>query len=451
MPAAPIPRGTTSLGNAHVLLYRILLTIAAPVIALKLALRILRKQGTRADLRERLGLGGPPVPPRGQILWLHGASNGELTSARPLIEALLARNPDLRIVLTANSITGRNMARGWGLPRLHARLAPLDYRFCLNRFLKSHAPSAFLLLEGDLWPNRFEVARRRDLSILMISARISEGSFRTWRRLPGLSRRMMRSVTLLSAQDAASERRFVDLGLPKTALAGQVTLKSSVSLAAPTPDALAPFQEVFRRDETFLAASTHEGEEEQVLAAFTRARATRPDLKMILAPRHTARSAAVRQLLDASGYRFRTRSLGEMPAPETEIFLADTLGEMALWYSLAGQCFVGGSLVDKGGHTPFEPMQFGCAILQGPFLSNFAEPYAALAQAGGSIAVPDAEALGDAIAGLDSARIDQLTASASRALTTGEDSIEALLAAVERLLTRAAAERPVSQPAGISS
>ena len=133
---------------------------------------------------------------------------------------------------------------------------------------------------------------------------------------------------------------------------------------------------------------------------------------MILAPRHNTRSAEVLRLLEASGFSFCTRSQGQMPTPETDIFLADTMCEKALWYRLAGQSFVGGSLVDKGGHTPFEPMQFDCAILHGTYLANFAEPYDALSRADGAIAAVDAVALGKAIEDLDAARIDQVAQAA---------------------------------------
>lgn len=412
-------------------IYRLLLTLMAPLVALWFALRILRGRERWGDLGERLGLSLPPLPQGGPRLWLHGASNGELTSARGLIGALLDRDPALDIVVTSNSLTGRDMVRGWGMARLQARLAPLDYHFALGRFLRGFRPCGLVVLEGDLWPNRFDRAARAGLPVAMISARISARSFATWRRTGALGRRMMGALTLLSAQDAASEARFRALGLPQAALLAGATLKSSVRLPAPDPAALAPFRSVFAREDTFLAASTHAGEEEQVIRAFEQARAARPGLRMILAPRHPARGTEVAGLLAAAGLRFATRSAGEAPGPETEVYLADTLGEMALWYALSGACFVGASLVDKGGHTPFEPAGFGCAILHGPYLSNFAAPYRLLAEAGGAIAVQTADGLGAALAGLHASEQGRLAHAARNALATeGADDLAPLVAAL---------------------
>ncbi len=414
------------------LLYRLLLTLLAPVFAALLLLNRHKKHESWSDLGERLGRVATQEGD-GPVLWLHGASNGELTSARALIEALLRRNPSLRIHITANTATGRNMARSWPLPRLTASLAPIDYRACLIPFLTGIRPDALLLLEGDLWPNRFALAAKRGLPVAMISARISAGSFSKWRYLGGLAAQMTRAVTLLSAQDEASERRFRALGLPEETLLPRLTLKSSVLMTPPTPEQLAPFRTVFARSNTLLAASTHEGEEELVLAAFQAARAARPKLQMILAPRHVPRGDEVAALLEASGLRYRRRSAGELPSAKDAIYLADTMGEMALWYALAGQCFVGGSLVDKGGHTPFEPAQFDSAILHGPYLSNFAEPYEALAQAGGALAVADAEALGAALTKLDDATRDRLARAARAGLAL--EAGDAMIALLERLET----------------
>lgn len=398
------------------ILYRFLLGLAAPFLAVWFALRLLRQRESMSDLAERLGFCAERPPGSGEVLWLHGASNGELTSARALIAELLRRRPALEIVVTSNSVTGRDMVRGWQMERLRARMAPLDYRPCLNRFLRRDNIRAIVFLEGDLWPNRLVLAGDSGLPVAMVSARISKRSFGIWRRLPRLTRRMLRSVTLLSAQDDDSERCFRALGLPEAALRPGLTLKSSVRLSPPDPDALEALRGAFDREATFLAASTHDGEEERVIAAFSAARARRPELRMILAPRHPSRGAEVAALLSDAKLAFATRSAGEVAGPETDVLLADTLGEMPLWYSLAGTCFVGGSLVDKGGHTPFEPAQFGCAILHGPYLSNFAAPYAALAAGGGAVAVGDTDDLAAALAEMTPDRRAQLAGAASLAL-----------------------------------
>ncbi|SFC89962.1 3-deoxy-D-manno-octulosonic acid transferase [Tropicimonas isoalkanivorans] len=424
------------------LTYRLVLTFAAPLFALLLAVRWLRGPESWADLRERLGLGGEGAAPCGTVLWLHGASNGELTSARDLIETLLQTDPSLGLVVTSNTLTGRDMVRNWHHERVEARIAPLDYRACLTAFLCRHRPTALVVLEGDLWPNRMVLAGEWGLPVALVSARISDKSAQKWRRRSGIAKAMFSAVRLFSAQDAASEQKYRDLGLPPEVIVPPLTLKASVRLAEPDPTLMAHYGQVFSRGETLLAASTHDGEEAQVIAAFQQAMRERPDLKMILAPRHPARGAEVAALLRQSGLSFRTRSAGDAPDRSAEVYLADTLGEMPLWYALAGQCFVGGSLVPKGGHTPFEPAQFDCAILHGPDLRNFAEPYAALDAAGGAISVNDAEELGRAVAALTDGTRAAMTVAARHALSAqGGSSLEHLVEQILRLATPAQRDR----------
>nr|WP_212524563.1 3-deoxy-D-manno-octulosonic acid transferase [Actibacterium sp. MT2.3-13A] len=398
-------------------LYRLLLTLAAPVIALGLA-----RRDRRDGLDERLGGHGAGAARRGAVIWLHAASNGELTAARPLIAALLARDARLWLVITCNSATGRALAQGWGLPRTEVRLAPLDYRLCLRRFLGNWQPDALIVIESELWPNRLTEMARRHRPVLVLSARISERSARLWARLPGLTRRVMGAISLLSAQDAGSEARFLSLGLPPDRLAPALNLKTGAAPAAPDPAELARLRPLFPHGATLLAASTHEGEEGPILMGFRRALAERPELRLILAPRHPRRSADIQAILRRQGLGFAVRSAGEVPDAGTPVYLADTLGEMGLWYALAGTTFVGGSLVAKGGHTPFEPAAHGSALLHGPYLENFAEVYAALEAAGGSRRVEGADDLRAALLSLDEAGRARMAEAAARVTERLHDS-----------------------------
>ncbi|MFV0359633.1 3-deoxy-D-manno-octulosonic acid transferase [Tropicimonas sp.] len=417
------------------LFYRLLLTLLAPAFALWFGLRLLRGQERPADLRERLGCGTGAETGNGTAIWLHGASNGELISARNLIESLLERGPSLRIVVTSNSLSGRDMVRSWALPRVTARLAPLDYRRALTRFVETCRPAAFLLIEGDLWPNRLVLTARRGIPVVMVSARISERSARKWRRLPGLARQMLQAVELALPQDFASGQRLLALGLPAAALHAPVTLKSEVSLPPADPAQLAALSGVFEPGRTFLAASTHAGEEEIVIAAFVQARRHRPGLRMILAPRHPARGPGIAALLDETGLGYRVRSAGQDPDPGAPVYLADTLGEMALWYTLSDTCLVGGSLVPKGGHTPYEPARFDCVLLHGPHVSNFAEQEAALDRAGGAIGVTGTGYLAAALRPRDEATQRTMTeaARAALALDRPDNSVNDVLVALGKL------------------
>lgn len=365
-------------------LYRVLVSLAAPVFAAFLALRVPRGREDLSALRDRLR--GPDVP-EGAV-WLHGASNGELASARPLIDALLAADPNRRVLVTANTVTGRDLVAGWGLARVTAGIAPLDLRRPAARMAARAA--ALILLENEIWPNRIAAMQARGRPVLMVAARMSERSARAWGRLPGLIGPLLRDAALIAPQDAASGARLAALGAPEAATGPAVQLKSLWRPSGRVPDAA--LRAAFPRGRTVLAASTHEGEERIALAAFARLHAADAGWRLVLAPRHPRRGDEIAALVYGAGLRLAVRSRGEAP-DGAAVYLADTMGEMELWYALAGAALVGGSLVAKGGHTPYEPAALGCAILHGPHVANFAGEYARLDASGAAQQVEDAEGL----------------------------------------------------------
>lgn len=399
-------------------LYRLILRLAFPVLlGVALWQRLTGRSGAGA-LAERLGHGGQPVD-----LWLHGASNGELASVRWLVERIVAARPGMRLVVTCNTGTARTMVAGWALPGLEARLAPFDTPGAVARFIAGWQPRALILLENELWPERIGRMSERG-PVILLGARMSERSAARWARLaPDLVRAALGRVTLASAQDAASEARLVALGLPEGSLGPQLMLKARAAGSMPVT---LPFAPPYPRPRILLAASTHEGEDAMVLDAFAAARGNF-DL-LILAPRHPRRAGAIAALIAARGLPFATRSAGEVPGRETAVYLADTLGEMPFWYTMAGATVIGGSFVPKGGHTPFEPAAHNSAILHGPSVHNFTEVFAALDTGGGAQAA-QAETLGPALAGCDAAQQERLATCAAE-LLGGADAAEALLAAL---------------------
>ncbi|WP_347311025.1 3-deoxy-D-manno-octulosonic acid transferase [Defluviimonas sp. SAOS-178_SWC] len=407
------------------ILYRLILSLLLwPWLALRLLWRLWTGRGDRA-LDERWLLDRPEPAPARRI-WVHAASNGELTSARGALRSLLDRASDLRLLVTCNTSTGRDLVAGWGDPRIEARLAPVDLRPVLNRFLDLWRPSALVIVENELWPERLVTSAAHGLPVFVIGARMSARSHRFWSRLPGLARRLMKSITWLAPQDEDSRTRFTDLGLAPDRIGPAMVLKSAAAAsdAAPLP---------FPRAHTILAASTHEGEEEIVLDAFAAARADLPDLHLVLAPRHPRRRDEVEAAIRKHGLAFATRSRGADPEAGTPVYLADTLGEMDRWYAGAGVTFVGGSLIDRGGHTPFEPAAHGSAILTGPHVSNAAPAYAALIAAGGATEVRDAASLATAIRALADPALQAKQTGAARAALAGfgaSDAIDAFLAAL---------------------
>lgn len=400
------------------LLYHILMALLAPMLLLRLA--------RFGHLGERLGFG--PCPEPGPSLWLHGASNGELASARWVLDGLLAARPGLQVLVTVNTATARAMVAGWQLSGVTAAFAPLDGWGAASRVLRRWRPSALVLIENELWPARIAAAARQGVPVLVIGARISERSAQRWQKLRGLIGQSLARVVWLSAQDDASMQRLLGLGLPAKAAGPVLALKAYAAQMAPEP----PFASPAPRAETLLAASTHEGEEALILQGFLAS----PFRFLIIAPRHPRRAADIANMLTTQNIRFAQRSRDETPGPDTQVYLADTMGEMGFWYAMSGACVIGGTFADKGGHTPWEPSLAGAAILHGPSLHNFAAPFAALDAAGGAIAVTGD--LAGALVGLDAARQAELAAVA-RTVLRPEGDPQAML---DGILAQMATERP---------
>jgi len=414
------------------LAYRCLMGIAAPwLIGLTLVQRA-RGRLAAGALGQRLGF--VPRTKLAPSLWLHGASNGELTSAEGVLRRLISARPGLQVLVTANTGTALAMVRGWGLPGVQAALSPLDSLGAPARVLRRWRPDALIVVENELWPTRLAAARAAGVPVALIGARMSDRSAAGWARVaPGLMRQMLQGLAFASAQDAGSAQRLQRLGLAPSQAAPVVMLKAQV------PQASAPqMPQPVPRDRVLLAASTHPGEEALILQAFSAARG-QFDL-LILVPRHARRGAEVAGLIAAQGLTCTRRSAGASPAAGVPVFLGDTMGEMALWYRLAGVTVIGGSFVPLGGHTPYEPTARGSAVVHGPHMENFRDAAAALQAAQGAVAVTKA-GLGAALAGLDAGRQAALAQAAGRALADGPGA-DALL---DRLL---ALIPPAGQPSG---
>ena len=397
------------------MLYRLIIAVVWPFVLL----RHLGRGERWGDLAERLGFAAKSAGLAGPVLWLHGASNGEVTSARWLVQRLRQARPGVQVLVTCNTLTGRAMVRGWQMPGVSAALAPLDAGFAVAGFLRRRRPLALISLEGEVWPRRFAACAAAGIPIVMLGARMSKGSHRVWRRFGGLARAALAGVSHASAQDAGSRQRLLALGLPVVALGPDFDLKAEAAAQEPAP-VLPPRAE---RAGWLLAASTHDGEEAAILDAFA---ASGFD-HLILAPRHPRRGDAVAALLVARGLAFQRRSAGGVPGG-ARVLLADTMGEMAVWYARCGVCLIGGTLVNKGGHTPWEPARYGCALLHGPSVGNFAATFEALDAAGAALPVT-AASLGAALATPDAAAQDRMAAAATAVLQAKGDA-EALFQAV---------------------
>jgi 3-deoxy-D-manno-octulosonic-acid transferase len=375
-------------------IYRTLLTLLAPALCIALLWRLLRGKETLAGLKQRLGY---VAKFDGPIIWVHGASVGELTAARSLVEQLLHADAETQVHVTANTYTGVDYALSWKNPRVTASLAPLDYGWAARRFLARISPGKMISLENEIWPNRFRICAENAIPIVVAAGRISSSAFATWTRLGGLAKATMQSITLLSSGDANSSERFTALGLPKSAQREVLNLKAFVALPQPDAAKIAAIHKWSPRSNVFLAASTHSGEDQIILKAFQLARQHTPDLRLIIAPRHPDRVPEIVHLLKQAGLKFSRHTEATPPNDIGDVLIADGLGDMALWYSVSFAAFVGGSLVEKGGHTPFEPAQFNCAIIHGPSTYNQSAAYEALQTANAATQVNDGAALANAI------------------------------------------------------
>lgn len=366
---------------------------AAPALRLALLWRAHRGKEISTRLAERRGI--DPMPrPAGPLLWLHVASVGEMVSVLPVIDALATRAPNLHVLLTTGTVTSARLLER-RLPELGLqhrvihRFAPLDVPQWVARFLNHWRPDVAGFVESELWPNHLAGCRALTVPLLLINARLSPRSFARWRRVPRLARTMLNAVTDVQAQSAADAARFIALG------ARQVSTPGNLKFATPElpvdPTELARWQTHLFDRPVWLAASTHPGEEAAIRAAHDILVVTHPDLLTILVPRHPERGAAI-----ATDSRHVTarRSLGEAPPEEAGIWIADTLGELGLFYRLAPIVFIGRSLAAPGGgQNPLEPARLGCAVAAGPYMANFADIAASLERDGALTRVPDAAAL----------------------------------------------------------
>lgn len=382
----------------------------------------------RGRWRERLGLVAVPATAQDGLL-LHAASIGEGVAATALVEALRRQRPELRLLLTCTSFTGAERLRQALGTQVHQAFLPFDTPGAMARLLDRARPRVVVLLETELWPNLLAAARERAIPVVLANARLSPGSARGYARLAALARPMLKGLHQVLAQSPAIARRFRALGVPPERIVVAGNLKADVTVP-PTAQAQAgAWRQALGPRPVLVAASTHAGEDEALLAAWPAVRARVPDALLVLVPRHPQRFEAVAQLIVLQGHALHRRSLRQLPGEADALWLGDTLGEVSAWMALADLAFIGGSLVPHGGHSPLEAMVHGCALCSGRTVHNFSEAYRALDKSGGVAWLDDAapEALAAALAPL-------LTDPASRRLlgTAGRRVYEAGAGAAAR-------------------
>jgi 3-deoxy-D-manno-octulosonic-acid transferase len=364
--------------------YRLLTALAAPFAPLLISHRLKHGKEYPARLDERYGQ-SKLARPDGPLVWVHGASVGELLAVIPLIERI--REKSFAVLCTSGTVTSANVAEQRLPPGAIHQFVALDATRFVRRFLDHWRPDLAIFVESDLWPNLVMASARRGIPLIVVNGRVSERSFNRWRRFPTTIAALLRRFDLCLAQSAAHAERFRDLGAPRVTTTGN--LKLDVPEPPADPDALAALKAAVGERTIIVAASTHAGEETMLIEAHRRLRHSFPRLLTIIAPRHPDRGPGILEIARAADLEARLRSRGELPASLTDIYIADTLGELGLIYRLAPIVFVGGSLASHGGQNPIEAIKLGAAILHGPHVWNFAEIYEALDESHGAEQVTD--------------------------------------------------------------
>lgn len=355
--------------------------LAVPFVFLQ---RIITGKDSFSTFSARLGFGAKNTAnPR--LLWLHAASLGEFNTLELLLPALsdTFKNYDL-LITVSNKITFEK-AKRLRTNSIHIDIAPSDFDFVVNRFLNHWKPSCLITIENEVYPTRNVKCAKLGIPIIFVNARMSEKSFNTWAKNPKLAQKVFGCINYCFAQDQNAFTRFSDLGVGPEHIDMLGNLKQfQQATIVDCPD-IHTLRTAFKYQNTLCAASTHKGEDQIILDAFAMAKEIQPDLKLILVPRHAKRTSEIETLITATHFSCAIRSQNELPVATDDIYLADTVDEMPLWYSSAAVTFVAGSLVPVGGHTPYEPAAYGSAIIHGSQYSNFQTIYEQLVANNGSL------------------------------------------------------------------
>jgi 3-deoxy-D-manno-octulosonic-acid transferase len=358
-----------------------------PVAFLYLLWRARRQPEYRRHWAERLGM--IDLPDHRPLIWLHAVSVGETQAAKPLVQALLERHPDHALLLTHATPTGRATGAEIFGDRVMQAYLPYDLPWLVGTFLDRARPRVGIFMETEIWPNLFAACRARQLPIFLVNARLSERSAQGYRKLAPLTRATLACLTGVAAQTGGDADRLASLGADKVAVTGN--MKFDVQ---PPPDALDRarlLRELFPNRFVVLAASTRDGEEPLILAAFSKLAV--PGLLLLIVPRHPQRFDAVAELLRRRGIDFSRRSDRRPVPPETQVFLGDSMGEMAAYYAACDVAFIGGSLLPLGGQNLIEAAAAGRPILIGPHTWNFREVSEQAIAAGAALRVQSGEEL----------------------------------------------------------
>jgi 3-deoxy-D-manno-octulosonic-acid transferase len=376
-------------------LYTFLFHLGLPLIALRLWLRARKAPAYAQRIGERFARGLPPMQKGG--IWVHAVSVGESIAAAPMIRALLARYPQLPITITCMTPTGSERIQSMfgNEPRIQHCYLPYDFPWAAGRFLDHIQPKVGVIMETELWPNHIHQCAIRGIPTVLANARLSERSARGYGKFAKLTRPMLAEMSLIAVQTETEAQRFRDLGARPECVTVTGSIKFDLTIDPQLLARAAQQRADWHTTErpVWIAASTHAGEDEVVLAAHREVLKKHPETLLILVPRHPERFNSVSELSRQQGFASVRRSAAEPVTRETSVMVGDTMGELLFLYALADIAFVGGSLAPNGGHNLLEPAALDKPVLSGPHLFNFLEIAAMLRSAGALEEVSDAAGL----------------------------------------------------------
>ncbi|EDM46263.1 lipid IV(A) 3-deoxy-D-manno-octulosonic acid transferase [Marinobacter algicola] len=392
-------------------LYSLFFRIALPFVLLRLWW--IGRTNPEAFVRwqERLGYVEAFDEP---VIWVHAVSVGETIAAAPLVKALLRRNPDIPILMTAMTPTGSARARALFGDRVHYAFSPYDTPGAVRRFVGRVRPRALVIMETELWPNMIALSRQRQVPIFLINARLSSRSARGYERVASLVRPLLRSISWIAAQAEEDAGRFLRIGATPESVSVTGSIKFDVEISEDVRAESSGLREALGVDRpVWIAASTHDGEDRQILEAHQQILERFPNALLMIVPRHPERFDDVARLIDSMGLSLVRRSRsgsGGVEKVGSEVYLGDTMGELLMLYGASDVAFVGGSLIERGGHNPLEPAAWGIPVLSGPHIFNFETIYERLDSGQGLYMTNSAESLAQCVVNLFSDKSSAQTA-----------------------------------------
>jgi 3-deoxy-D-manno-octulosonic-acid transferase len=438
-PALLDPSGPPAPLGWKIKIYRMVTSLLRPAAPLLLEIRERQGKEEKGRRNERFGTASM-ARPAGPLVWLHAASVGETNAVLPLIERLSRLRGDLSFLLTTGTVTSAKLARERLGPNATHQYVPLDAAEYASKFLDHWRPDVAVFTESEVWPNLILETSARNIPLALVNARMSGRSFGRWKRNAGLSRPLFSRFDVVLAQNEKLTRSFREVG------ARRVMAVGNLKIDAPPPPVdvreLERLRSALMGRPVLVAASTHEGEEEIVAEAHRILARKIEGICTIIAPRHPERGTGLAEQLKGLGYRVAQRSAGGLPSEHTEIYIADTIGELGTLYALTPVAFVGGSLVGRGGQNPIEPIRHGAAVLTGPHWENFRDFYKALLRHKGAREVADAVELAAAASSLitSEAELQRMRSGAKTALLSLSGALERTADAITALLPPAGAD-----------